>query len=173
MLALLECRTVLVAAVFLVTLSAIPLAYQVTPFQTSTPEIAQTKFAAAVRAVQVANLAGATNSELTQDVQDLNVALNMIIRSEELERQSRSLEANNEAQQALSVLTNIQSSASALQARAQARNQQNKAITYALAPVFSLLVVFLFHYGLNSYRKYRTARMMNMRIRVRYNEKQD
>ena len=163
----------LAVAVILVTLSVIPLAYQITPTQQTTPTIAQGKFVEALKAVQAANQAGATNTELSQDVRDLNAALSMINQSEHLENQGNTLEANNLAQQALSVLTNVESSAANLQASAEARSLQNRIVTYALAPILSLIVVLLFHYGSISYRKYRAARVMKMIVRVKHNEKQN
>lgn len=163
----------LAAAVLLVTISVIPLAYQVAPTQQTTPTIAQAKFVEALKAVRAANLAGASNTELSQDVRDLNVALSMIDQSEQFQKEGNILEANNLAQQAFTLLTNVESSATNLQARAEARSQQNRNLTYALVPVLSLLVVLIFHYGLISLRKYRAARMMKMRVKVKHNEKQN
>ena len=163
----------LAATVLLVTISVIPLAYQAAPAQQTTPTIAQAKFVEALKAVQTANVAGATSTELSQDVRDLNVALSMINASEQFQKEGNILEANNLAQQALSLLTSVESSATDLQARAEARSQQNRNLTYALVPILSLLVVLIFHYGLVSLRKYRAARMMKMRVRVKHNEKQN
>ncbi len=162
----------LATALFLATVLVIPFGFEAHPFQANPPQATQAKFLEAFKAVQAASHAGATNSELSKDVSDLNEALSLMKQAQELNRLGKSVDANNVAQQSISLLVNVESSAVAMQGRAQARTQSTRVLDFTLAPIFSLLVVFCFHYGSYLYRRYRTARMMKMRIRVKNNERQ-
>jgi vacuolar-type H+-ATPase subunit H len=149
----------------------IAFAQATTPKQLPQTHDAESKFLETLELLQAANLAGATNDELSGSVQKLNEALSLIESANQLEKQGQLSDANNAAQKALQILSSAQSEALALQEKAQARTQQQKLLTYVLAPIMAFLTVLVYHYGRKANRRYRITKTMNMRVRVRPNVK--
>jgi len=164
----LKIRSIMLAAVAILFIVWVIAAAQAThPKQALASQDANTKFFETVRAVQTANLAGATNGELTGSVEKLNQALELIESANELEKRGQLSDANNAAQDTLQILVSVQSEALSLQEKAQTRSQQQRLLTYALAPIMAFLTVLVYHYGGQAYRRYRVAKTMNMRVRVK------
>ncbi len=162
---------IVVAVAILFLVGIIAFAQATTPKQLPPTQDAQSKLLETVKLVQSANLAGASNAELSKSVEKLNEALRLIESANQLEKQGQLSDANNATQQALQILSSVQSEAVALQEKAQARTQQQRLLTYALAPLMAILTVLVYHYGGQAYRRYRVAKTMNMRVRVRPNVK--
>jgi hypothetical protein len=131
---------------------------------------ARAKFLQTFTLLQAADVAGATNQELSASVQKLNRALQLLNSADQLEKQGQSKAAGDNVQQAEQLLNATQSDAVALQAQAQSRRQQQNIITYALAPIMAFLTALLYHYGGRAYRRYRVTRTMKMRVRVKPTE---
>jgi hypothetical protein len=157
----------LVTILFLIVVIAV--AQATYPKQGLPSQDASAKLLETVKAVQTANLAGATNNELSGSVEKLNEALQLIESANALEKRGQVSDANNAEQEALQILSNVQSEALSLQEKAQTRNQQHRLLTYALAPIMALFTVLIYHYGGQAYRRYRVAKTMNMRVRVKPN----
>lgn len=148
---------------------AIAFAQATAPTQQLPTQDAQSKFLETLKIVQAANLAGASNTELSDSVEKLNQALRLIESANQLEEQGQLSDANNAAQQAQQILSSVQSEALALQEKAQTRTQQQKMLTYVLAPIMAFLTVLVYHYGRRAHRRYRITKTMNMRVTVRPN----
>jgi hypothetical protein len=157
----------LVAILFLIGIIAV--AHATYPRQEPTGQDVSSKLFETVRVVQAANLAGATNNELSGSVEKLNEALRLIESANELQKRGQLSDANNAAQEALQILSNVQSEALSLQEKAQTRSQQQRLLTYALAPIMAFLSVLIYHYGGRAYRRYRVTKTMNMRVTVKPN----
>ena len=163
-------HSIMLALVTILFLIVVIAAAQATyPKQGLPSQDASAKFLETVKAVQTANLAGATNNELSGSVEKLNEALQLIESANALEKRGQLSDAKNAAQEALRILSNVQSEALSLQEKAQTRSQQQRLLTYALAPIMALLTVLIYHYGGQAYRRYRVTKTMNMRVRVKPN----
>lgn len=130
---------------------------------------ARAEFAAAFKLVHSANLAGATNPELSNLTQQLNAASRLLDEANMLDKQGRSADANTLRAQAISLLDTIPTQASNLQAQAEQRSFQERALAYLLAPIMAGFVVLAYHYAGKAYWRYRIARTMGMRIKVKPN----
>lgn len=152
---------------------AIAFAQATAPTQQLPTQDAQSKFLETLKIVQAANLAGASNTELSDSVEKLNQALRLIQSANQLEERGQLTDANNAAQQAQQILSSVQSEALALQEKAQTRSQQQRLLTYALAPIMAFLTVLVYHYGRQAHRRYRITKTMNMRVTVRPNARKE
>jgi hypothetical protein len=146
------------------------LAYAFSPSQ-ATEQQARSDFAAAFKLLHSANVAGATNPELSNLTQQLNAALKMIDDSEVLDKQGKAADANALRSQAISLLNTVPKEAADLRASAEQRTSQERILTYLLAPIMAGLVVLAYHYGGKAYRRYRIARTMGMKVKVKPNAK--
>lgn len=161
-------RSIVLAAVAILFLVVVMTGAQAThPKQALPSQDADTKFLETVRTVQAANLAGTTNNELSGSVQKLNEALHLIESANALEKRGQLSDANNITQEALQILGGVQSEALSLQEKAQTRSQQQRLLTYSLAPIMAFLTVLIYHYGGHAYRRYKVTKTMNMRVRVK------
>jgi hypothetical protein len=135
--------------------------------QASLTNQARTDFFATVTLVGLADLSGATNDELAGPAERLNQALRLIELSEELDRMGNSPDADAAARQAIQILTDVNSDAASLQSQAERRTLEGRILTYAAAPILAVFVVLAYHLLLIANRRYRKARIMSMRIRVK------
>jgi hypothetical protein len=127
---------------------------------------ARAEFAAAFKVVQSANLAGATNSELSNLTQQLNAALRLLDEADMLDKQGKSGDADQLRAQAVSILGTIPIQARSVQSQAERRAFQERALAYLLAPIVAAFAVLVYHYGRKAYRRYRIARTMTFRVKV-------
>jgi len=146
-------------------------AYATSPAQVTGPQ-ARSEFAAAFEVVHSANLAGATNAELSNLTLQMNAALRLMDKADILDKQGRSGDATRLRAEAISLLDTIQTQATNLQAKAQQRASQEQALAYLLAPILAGLVVLAYHEGRKIYKRYRVARMMDMGVKVKPNAKE-
>jgi hypothetical protein len=143
------------------------------PRQELTGQDVSSKLFETVRVVQAANLAGATDAELSDSVEKLNEALHLIETANQFESKGRLSDAHNTMQEAMRILSSVQSEASTLQEKAETRTQQQRLVAYALAPIMAIITMLGYHYGGQVYRRYRVTRTMKMRVRVRPNAKKE
>lgn len=138
------------------------------PTQVTGPQ-AQSEFAAAFKVVHSANLAGATNAELSNITLRMNAALRLMDNADILDKQGKSQDAARLRAEAISLLATIPTQATNLQAKAEQRTSQEQALAYLLAPILAGLVVLAYYYGGKAYKRYRVARMMGMGVKVKSN----
>ena len=119
--------------------------------------------------MRLANLAGAANPELSNLTKQLNEALKLIDNSEMLDQQGRGADADALRSQAISLLAAMPTEAANLQTRVEQRAAQEKLLSYLLAPIMAGLVVLAYHFGGRVYQRYRVARTMSMKVRVKPN----
>ena len=155
---------IIIVALGLIALTAIA---QTATLQAQTIQDARAKLLETFTLVRAANIAGATNQELSGSVQKLNQALQLLDSADQLGKQGQSAAASSYVQQAEQLLSTVQSDAVALQTKAQNRSQQQKLMTYALAPIMAFLTTLIYYYGGRAYRRYRITKTMNMRVRVK------
>jgi hypothetical protein len=136
------------------------------PTQVTGPQ-ARSEFAAAFEVVQSANLAGATNAELSNLTLRMNAALRLMDNADILDKEGRSQDGARLRAEAISFLDTIPTQATNLQAKAEQRTSQERVLAYLLAPILAGLVVVAYHYGRRGYKRYRVARMMYMGVKVK------
>jgi hypothetical protein len=157
-----------VVTISLALVATLALVHSSFPLQVTDVQV-RSNFAASFKAVQSANLAGATNSELSNLTQQLNAALKLIDNSELLDQQGRGADADALSSQAISLLGAIPTEAANLRARAEQRTAQERLLSYLLVPIIAGLVVLAYHFGGRAHQRYRVARTMSMKVRVKPN----
>lgn len=122
------------------------------------------EFGRAFKAVQIAELAGARPSEVSQLVANLNKAL-------ELNRQAVKLNVPGESEkrhellaQVDQILTTVQADGSELAVSSAQRSYNDRVLTYLWAAIAAILGTLIYGLTASFYQKYRIKRTMQMRI---------
>ena len=166
----LKYHSMMLAAVAILFLIVVVTAAQANyPKQALPNQDARTKFLETLKIVQAADFAGATNAELSSSVDKMNQALQLIESANLLEKRGQLSDANKAAQEALQILSSLQPRVLDIQEKAQTRSQQQRILTYVMAPVMAFLTVLAYHYGREAHRRYRVTKTMNMRVVVKPN----
>ncbi len=140
----------------------------VVPFAASqTTGSLQSGFGQAIQAVNKAESAGATPSELSPLVTQLNEAL-------ALNRQALRMNNNSPGESGKRAellervdqsLATVKNEADQLEVASAQRAYVDKIITYAWGAIAAILVVLIYGIGVSFYEKYRVKRTFQMRIR--------
>jgi len=132
----------------------------------SPTEQAKSKFIETFKLARAANEAGATNEELFGLARELNRALQIIGECNRLEQEGETAQAQKLAQDAISLLSNVESNATVLRTRSEQRVRWSRVLTYFVALVSAMLLAIAYYYGMEVYRRYRTAKTMSMTVKV-------
>jgi len=126
---------------------------------------ASAEFEGALKAVREAEAAGADEERVAVLVERLNLVLRKIDEAERLLHQGNVTDADALADQTIEISRGIVSEAIELRDEASVRTFYDKILTFAMAPVASLLVTIGVHYGWKWWRRYEVDRMMRMEIK--------
>jgi hypothetical protein len=128
-------------------------------------DVAREELGKAVWAVRAAEAAGAGQDELEVLVRRLNLAVEMIERSERLLGRGELDQATAQLQRSVEVSREVTSKATQLREEAERLAYHARLISFGMIPIASLLVTAANHFSWRWLKRRETERIMRMEIR--------